>query len=283
MNIGIVGNGYVGSAVADGFKNISNIRIYDVNQDRSRNSLKDTIINSDYIFLTVPTPTDEDGYQDLSIILSVAREIGGILESKDEYCVIIVKSTVLPFSTRDAIIPTLETFSGRKCGLDFGICMNPEFLTEISSSWTKEEEFKRDFNSEEKIVIGEYDNKSGDMLKELYKSFNKKIYRVNLETAEMIKYASNCCLASRISFWNEIFLVCQELEGIDSHQVADIVSTDKRIGKYGSINGMAAGGTCIPKDSKAFLTWISNYRKPKMIKSTVEINDEVAQRYGVRN
>ena len=113
--------------------------------------------------------------------------------------VIVVKSTVVPGTTEKVVIPILEKYTGKKAG-EFGICMNPEFLTEISGTWSTDEDTKKDFFTEDRIVIGEYDKKSGDVLEEIYEPLNKPIFRTDLRTAEMIKYASNCMLAAKISY-----------------------------------------------------------------------------------
>jgi len=159
--------------------------------------------------------------------------------------------------------------------------MNPEFATEISHTWVNDEKYKRNFFTEDRIVIGEYDKKSGDVLEELYKPLNKPIFRVSLATAEMTKYASNCMLTTKISYWNEIFLVCREL-GINSQIVADIASIDPRIGKYGTIHGKAFGGKCFPKDLKAFISFASKYHKPKILEAVDETNEEMNKKYGMR-
>ena len=179
------------------------------------------------------------------------------------------------------VIPTLEKHSGKKAGNEIGICMNPEFLTEISGTWSKNEGTKKDFFTEDRIVIGEYDKKSGDVLEGVYKPLNKPIFRTDLKTAETIKYASNCMLATKISYWNEIFLICKDL-GIDSHVVADIVGLDPRIGRYGTVHGKAFGGKCLPKDLKAFVSFAEEYRKTKLLKAVDEINEEIKEKYGVR-
>jgi len=159
--------------------------------------------------------------------------------------------------------------------------MNPEFLTEIESSWTDDRGYKKDFFTEDRIVIGEYDKRSGDALEEIYKPLNKPIFRTDLKTAEMIKYASNCMLATKISFWNEVFLICKNL-GIDSQEVADIVALDSRIGKYGTVHGKAFGGKCLPKDLKAFVSFAERYHEPKLLKAVDDINEEMKKKYGVR-
>jgi len=229
----------------------------------------------------VPTPTKEDGEIDLSYVENASESIGNVLAEKQNYHLVVVKSTVIPGTTESVVIPALERSSGKKCGEDFGVCMNPEFLTEIEHTWTQNSTFKKDFFTEDRIVIGEYDKKSGDILEELYKPLRIPIFRTDLKTAEMIKYASNCMLATKISFWNEIFLICKEI-GVDSKIVADIVGLDPRIGKYGTIHGKAFGGKCLPKDLKAFISFASKFRDVKLLRAVDEINEEMREKYGVR-
>jgi len=109
------------------------------------------------------------------------------------------------------------------------------------------------------------------MLEGLYKPLNKPIFRTDLKTAEMIKYASNCMLATKISFWNEIFLICKEL-GVDS----------QAIGKYGTVHGRAFGGKCLPKDLKAFVSFAERYQNARLLKAVDEINEDMKKKYGVR-
>ncbi|MEM3823899.1 MAG: nucleotide sugar dehydrogenase, partial [Candidatus Bathyarchaeia archaeon] len=234
----------------------------------------------DVSFICVPTPTRKNGI-DLSCIKDASRKIGKALKRKSSYHLVSVKSTVLPGTSEKAIIPILEKHSKKKVGIDFGVCVNPEFMTEIERTWTDSSDYKKDFFTEDRIVIGEYDRRSGDILEKLYKPLNKPIFRMDLKTAEMIKYASNCMLATKISYWNEIFLICEEL-GINSKIVADIVALDPRIGKYGTVHGKAFGGKCLPKDLKAFIKFVQEYRKPKILKAVDEINEEMKKRYGVR-
>jgi len=283
ITISIVGSGWVGTNVGKGFSKMGyEVIFYDVADKDLPNFTKDidyAIKSSDISFICVPTPTKEDGI-DLSHIKEACKRIGKVLENKDDYLVV-VKSTVVPRTTEEVVIPILERYSGKKVGDDFGVCVNPEFLTEIERSWTDDDNYKRDFFAEDRIVIGEYDKKSGDILEELYKPLNKPIFRVDLKTAEMIKYASNCMLATKISYWNEIFLICKKLD-IDSQTVADIVGLDPRIGKYGTVHGKAFGGKCLPKDLKAFINFAEKYREPKILKAVDEINEEMKKKYGVR-
>ena len=287
MKISIIGSGFVGTAIGKGLKALDNeVIFYDIVDKNLPNftftkDINHAIENSDISFICVPTPERENGEIDLSYIKEAAKNIGKVLSKKDEYHLVVVKSTIVPGTTENVVMPILEEYSGKKAGGSFGICMNPEFLTEISGSWSKDEGTKKDFFTEDRIVIGEYDKKSGDILEELYKPLNKPIFRVDLRTAELIKYASNCMLAAKISYWNEIFLICKEL-GIDSQEVANIVGLDPRIGKYGTVHGKAFGGKCLPKDLKAFIAFAEKYHKTKLLKAVDDINEEMKEKYEVR-
>ena len=278
--ISIIGNGYVGTVVGKGLKELGNkVIFYDVVDKDLPNFTKNidyAIENSDISFVCVPTPTSENGEIDLSYINDVSKNIGKAIAKKDKYHLVVIKSTVVPNTTEYAVIPSLEYYSNKKAGDGFGVCMNPEFITEKANTL-----IKRDFFTEDRIVIGEYDRKSGDILEELYKPLNIPVFRVNLQTAEMIKYASNCMLVTKISYWNEIFLICNKL-GVDSQTVADIVGLDERIGKYGTITGKAFGGKCLPKDLKAFISFAENYHKTRVLKAVDNVNEEIKKKYGVR-
>lgn len=284
LRISIIGSGWVGTLIGKGFAELGNeIIFYDIVDKALPNFTKDinyAIENSDISFICVPTPTNEDGEIDLSYVKDAAKNIGAILAEKDNYHVIVVKSTVVPGTTEKVVIPILEKYMGKKAG-EFGICMNPEFLTEISGTWSTDEDTKKDFFTEDRIVIGVYDKRSGDVLEEIYEPLNKPIFRTDLRTAEMIKYASNCMLAAKISYWNEIFLICKELD-IDSQAIADVVGLDPRIGEYGTLHGKAFGGKCLPKDLKAFVAFAEEYHKAKLLKVVDDINEEMKEKYGVR-
>lgn len=287
VRISIIGSGFVGQAIGKGFLELGNeIVFYDrVKKDLPNftTSLYYAIANSVVSFICVPTPTDKKGWIDLSILKELSQEIGAALGAfrKKGYHTVIIKSTVVPTTTEEVVIPEIELFSSLKAGSDFGVCVNPEFMTEISYTWSEDIEMNKNFFMEDRIVIGELDKKSGDALEELYKPLNKPIFRTDIKTAEMIKYTSNCMLAAKISFWNEIFLVCKEL-GVKSEVVADIVALDPRIGRYGSVHGLAFGGKCLPKDLKAFISFAKKTRKVKLLKAVDEINEEMKKKYGVR-
>ena len=290
--ISIIGSGMVGGTIGKGFVELGNDVIFcDVNEEKVKqlkeeglNATTNTVEavkNTDISFITVPTPTHE-GKIDLKYIKSVATDIANGLREKNNYHLVVVKSTVVPNTSEKIIKPIIEEVSGKKCGKDFGLCMNPEFLTQIHKSWSDDTSMVRDFFTEDRIVIGQFDKKSGDVLEQLYKKLNVPIFKTDLKTTELIKYAANCCLASRISYWNEIFYICKQL-GIDSNLVAKIVSMDKRIGKYGTVHGLAFGGTCFPKDLQAFIAIAEDSGcDPVFLKAVRDVNEKIKKDRGVR-
>lgn len=239
------------------------------------------VAETEIAFLCVPTPT-KAGRIDLSNVKSAVRALAEALKKKSGYYLVVIKSTVAPMTTEKVIVPLLEKTSGKKAGRDFGVCTNPEFLTEIHGSWTESSEYKRDFFSEDRIVIGEMDKESGDMLVALYKPLERPIIRTDLKTAELIKYACNCALASRVSYWNEIYFICQKL-GVDSNLVAQVAGMDERIGKYGTVHGKAFGGKCLPKDLAAFIAFSrATGHEPKLLKAVEDVNKKIKAKRGVR-
>lgn len=290
--ISIIGSGTVGIAVGRGLKELGNkVMFYDIDEKRVQElrnlgfqataDLDHAVRESNISFLCVPTPTWKNKI-DLRHVKSATESLARSLKNKEGYYVVVVKSTVVPTTTEKIIIPLLEEHSGKKVGPDIGVCTNPEFLTEIHHSWTDDSSLARDFFTEERIVIGEFDKKSGDIIETLYKPLGVPIFRTDLKTAEMIKYAANCALASRISYWNEIYYICQKL-GIDSNLVARVAAMDKRIGKYGTIHGKAFGGKCLPKDLEAFIGFAEELGyEPKLLKAIVEINERIKADRGVR-
>jgi len=273
----------VGTSIGKGFAELGHkVIFYDVFGKVLPNFMNDinyAIENSDISFVCVPTPTRK-AVIDLSYVKETTKNIGKALSLKREYHVVVIKSTVVPTTTEKVVIPLLEKYSAKKAG-EFGVCMNPEFMTETESSWTEDKEYKRDFFTQDRVVIGEYDKSSGNTLEELYKPLKKPIFRTDLKTAEMIKYASNCMLATKISFWNEIFLICKKL-GINSQLVADIVALDPRVGKYGTIHGKAFGGKCLSKDLEAFISFAREYNEPRLLKAVDDLNKEMKKSCGVR-
>jgi UDPglucose 6-dehydrogenase len=291
LRISIIGSGMVGGSIGKALSSENQVIFNDLDNNVLKKfesegftispNIEDAIKNSDVSFVSVPTPTSNNKI-DTSFIEKAAKECGRSIKNKDGFHVFIVKSTIIPTTTEKIIIPLIEEHSGKKNGKGFGVLFNPEFLTEISCTWTDDKKFEKSPFSEEKIVIGEgKDKKAGDIAVELFKQFDAPIFRTDYKTAEFTKYASNCCLLSRLSYWNEIFLIAEEL-GIDAQYVANLVAMDKRIGKYGSILGKAAGGKCLEKDALAFLEFVKDYHEPLVLNSIVNTNIKMAERYGRR-
>ena len=225
---------------------------------------KNAVKNSDITFLSVGTPMQENGSINLDYIKQAARDAAEGLKEKEGYHVFVVKSTVVPKTTEDEIIPILEEESGKKVGEDFGICMNPEFLREGTAL--------NDFLEPDRIVIGEYDERSGDTLEKLYEDFDAPILRTSLRAAEIIKYASNSLLSTKISFINEVGNLCKEL-GIDVYEVADGVGLDHRVNRDFLNSGDGFGGSCFPKDVRALISFMDeNGVEPRLLQSTIDVN-----------
>jgi len=234
---------------------------------------------SDVSILAVGTPYDGDEI-DLKYVREVSRQLGLALREKDSYHTIIVKSTVIPGTTDDLVIPLLEEYSNKEAGADFGVGMNPEFL--------REGEAISDFMNPDRIVLGGIDKRTHDIMTELYAGFiGVDILLTNNKTAEMIKYTSNSLLATLISFSNEIGNLSASLGGIDALDVMNGVHLDKRISPILEDNkrlfpslisylepGCGFGGSCFPKDVKALIAHgINNNQKMSLLKAVISIND----------
>jgi GDP-mannose 6-dehydrogenase len=194
----------------------------------------------------VGTPSRDNGSLDLTYLERVCRDIGLGLAQKEEYSVIVVRSTLLPASAQEHLLPLLEQVSGKKAGSDFGFCVNPEFLREGSAI--------ADFENPPYTVIGELDARSGEYAAQLYANVNAPLHRLPLGAAEMVKYASNAFHALKIVFANEIGNLCQTY-GVDSHEVMDVFVQDTKLNlsKYYLKPGFAFGGSCLGKDMRALL------------------------------
>ncbi len=214
------------------------------NRLRATISVTDAIENSILSIVCVGTPSLLNGSLDLRYVRRVCEEIGESIKEKDEFHVIVIRSTMLPGATSDTVIPALEMKSGKVAGKDFGVCFSPEFLREGSAVY--------DFNNPPKTVVGESDRRSGDVVVSLSQNFDAPLIRTDLETAEMVKYADNVWHALKVCFSNEIGDLCKEL-GIDSHKVMDIFCKDTKLNlsPYYMKPGFAYGGSCLPKDVRA--------------------------------
>ena len=195
-------------------------------------------------FVCVGTPSQSNGNLDLTYIRRVCEEIGKTLKNKPGRHTVVIRSTILPGTMRQIVIPILEEYSGKKAGEGFGICNNPEFLREGSAV--------KDYNAPPKTVIGESDRASGDLLAGLYAKLDAPLIRTTLETAEMVKYVDNSWHALKIGFANEIGNLCKSFS-IDAHEVMKIFCQDKKLNISPAylLPGFAFGGSCLPKDLRA--------------------------------
>jgi GDP-mannose 6-dehydrogenase len=217
-----------------------------VNEGRLRatSDVGDAINSTEVSFICVGTPSRTNGSLDLKYVRRVCEDIGKAIKEKDEFHVVVARSTMLPGTMGEIVIPTLEEYSGKKAGEGFGVCCNPEFLREGTAVY--------DYRNPPKTVIGELDSRSGDLLVQLYQELSAPLIRTALSTAEMVKYTDNVWHAVKVGFANEIGNICKEL-GIDSHAVMDIFCQDTKLNlsPYYMKPGFAFGGSCLPKDVRA--------------------------------
>ena len=245
--------------------------------------LREAVLESDLSLIAVGTPFDGSAI-DLKYIREVARQIGEVLKDKDSYHVVVVKSTVVPGTTDDVVLPILEEASGKKAGKDFGVGMNPEFL--------REGEAVDDFMFPDRIVLGGIDRRTQDVMARLYEVFpNVDKVKTSPKTAEMIKYTANSLLATMISFSNEIGNLCAALGGIDVVDVMRGVHLDKRLTPILESGerivpvfttyleaGCGFGGSCFPKDVKALIVHGQNRGQPmQLLDAVVAINERQPQ------
>lgn len=202
------------------------------------------ISETELSFVCVGTPSQANGNLDLRYIRRICEQIGEALKSKTHRHTVVIRSTILPGTMRNIVIPILEEFSGKKAAIDFGVCNNPEFLREGTAV--------DDFRCPPKTVIGEVDRVSGDALASLYQKLDAPLIRTDLETAEMVKYVDNSWHALKIGFANEIGAICKSL-GLDSHKVMQIFCNDRKLNISAAYlsPGFAFGGSCLPKDLRA--------------------------------
>ena len=303
MNVSIIGTGYVGTVTGACFAELGhNVVCVDIDSEKVRqmnegippiheeglpkllkkhvgsglratSDYSDAISDSDATFICVGTPSDENGSIDLSIVRSASESIGRALAEReiggdaDRYHVVVVKSTVVPGTTDEVVAPIIREKSGDASTV--GIAMNPEFLREGKAVY--------DFMNPDKIVIGG-DSRARDTVARLYEKISCEITLTDTRTAEMIKYANNSFLATKISFANEIGNICKRL-GIDVYEVMSAVGKDFRISEHFLNAGAGFGGSCFPKDVKAL---IGRARElgydPLLLNATIRVNEEQPMR-----
>ena len=202
------------------------------------------VIDSDVSLVCVGTPSNPNGSLDLRHVQRVAEQIGAGIKAKDTHHIVAVRSTMLPGTVANTIAPALEQESGKKAGLGFSVCINPEFLREGSSL--------KDFYSPPFTLIGADDELTANTIKQLYENVNAPLFVTSVRSAEMIKYACNSFHALKVSFANELGNICKTL-GIDSHEVMNVFCEDRKLNlsPYYLKPGFAFGGSCLPKDLRA--------------------------------
>ena len=224
------------------------------------------IAESEVSLICVGTPSNGNGSLDFKHIRRVCEEIGEALRDKDSYHVVAIRSTVLPGVAREIAIPALEEASGKKVGEEIAFCVNPEFLREGSSVY--------DFYNPPKTVIGEFDERSGQKIEVLYKDLEAPLFRIDIDSASMIKYADNAFHAVKVTFANEIGRLCKKF-AVDSRIVMEIFCEDKKlnISPVYLRPGYAFGGSCLPKDLRA-ITYRAKQEDVEvpMIQSAIESN-----------
>lgn len=214
---------------------------------RATTSAAEAVAATDVALVCVGTPSDPSGGISTEYLERVAEEIGGAIgRLGGRRYTVILRSTMIPGTAEEVVLPILETASGLRAGEDFGLAVNPEFLREGSSV--------RDFHDPPKTVIGQLDEASGDVVASLYEGLPGPVYRVPVRVAEMTKYADNGFHALKVGFANEIGAVCRAL-GVDSHQVMEIFRSDTKLNISPAYltPGYAFGGSCLPKDLRAIL------------------------------
>jgi UDPglucose 6-dehydrogenase len=298
MNIAVVGLGFVGLSMSSvlASKNYNVIGIDIDNQKCSdiRNGLlplfepdlentlriglkkKLTISNNfslikncDMIFVTVGTPQKSNGAIELSMIKKATTTIGQIIRKSKKSPIIFIKSTVVPGTAENVILPILEKKSGKKSNRDFGIISNPEFLQESNAI--------RDTKYPHAIVLGGKQSKYMKKAKMFFSKMhpNVPIVITNFQTAEMIKYANNSFLATKISFINQLSNICQNIPGTNIDDVAKIIGLDPRIGKLFLNAGPGYGGSCLPKDISALINFADKIGvNPLLLNAVKKTNHE---------
>lgn len=230
----------------------------------------DFLQETDVIFIAVGTPSKPDGSIDLSQVSMASEAIGNQLAASKRRSLVVVKSTVTPGTTVSIVKPALERASGRKCGGGFGLCSNPEFLREGAAI--------EDTLHPDRIVVGPTERASGIAVTSLFRKFYGNrlppMVMTTPENAELIKYASNTFLATKISFINFVARICETLPGTDVNQVAYAMGLDPRIGNKYLQAGPGFGGSCFPKDSQALSAFAAQRGvDDSILRSVMGIND----------
>ncbi|MFN7182085.1 MAG: nucleotide sugar dehydrogenase [Planctomycetota bacterium] len=228
--------------------------------------IQEAIMNSDVAFVIVPTPSEEDGTFSLKFVIPVIEKIGEALREKSEFFVVTIVSTITPLSIDKKIKPLLEKVSGKKCGFDFGLCYNPEFVALGS--------VLANFENPDFVLIGESDKKSGDRVEFIHKQVCKnspKVMRMNFVNAEITKLALNTYVTTKISYANMLARICEKIEGADVDVVTEALGLDKRIGGRYLKGGLGYGGPCFPRDNRALSSFAKKINLDIVLPDIIDI------------
>jgi GDP-mannose 6-dehydrogenase len=306
MEISIFGLGYVGTVCAGCLASEKHTVVgVDVNQDKvdvmnsgvapivepklpelfaeghrakrlsATTSASEAIRATDISLVCVGTPSQPNGNLDLGYTKRVCEEIGGALRDKSARHLVVLRSTMLPGTTEDVLVPILEASSGKKVGVGFDVCYNPEFLREGSSV--------DDFYGPPKIVVGESTPGAGDRLLQLYAGIEAPVIRTSIRVAEMAKYCDNAFHALKVSFANEIGNLCRNM-GVDSHDVMAVFCQDRKLNLSPAYlkPGFSFGGSCLPKDLRALTYQAKRFDLDSPVLNAILASNAAQTRMGIQ-
>lgn len=239
---------------------------------------REAVAKTEITFIVVPTPSGPDATFSLKYVLNAVESIALALREKTSYHLVVVSCTVMPGSTGGEIRETLERISGRRCGADFGLCYNPEFIALGSVI--------RDMSTPDMILIGESDARAGDLLENLYRTVcpnHPPVARMSFVNAELTKISVNTYVTTKISYANMLAEVCERVPGADAEVVANAIGLDTRIGRKYLKGAFGYGGPCFPRDNKAFARFAELHGvEATLARATDQVNQRQARRLGER-
>lgn len=234
----------------------------------------EAILASEVTFIIVPTPSGADGKFSTKYVVAAAEKIGAALRKKKDWHLVALCSTVMPGATSGELLPTLEAYSGKKCGVDFGLCYNPEFIALGSVIYN--------MLHPDMILIGESDARSGALLEDLYGGVCEsapRIQRMNFVNAELTKISVNTYVTTKISYANMLAEVCETIPGADVDVVTTAIGCDTRIGRKYLKGALGYGGPCFPRDNVAFSAMARANGAPALLaEATDQINKRQVER-----